>query len=84
MKPGNFYSKTITTDEKFKPCPVDKGDELFRNDIVAVNKTKMVEYIKGHPKEFSPEEISPEQNYGEVRIKNESHIGRGWGPDIAQ
>ncbi len=52
MKRSNFdlerlqSAEKLEANEKFIPCPCDKGDEMFANGIFVFNITKMLEYIK--------------------------------------
>jgi hypothetical protein len=44
-------AEKLKANEKFTPCPINKGDELFPNGIFVFNITKMLEYIEKNSNE---------------------------------
>lgn len=53
-----FEKQTMKQDKKFKPLPVEKGDELFPNGIFEFNISKLVAFIKENPDGFSFESVA--------------------------
>lgn len=49
--------KKLILNNKFRPLPVDDGDELFPNGIFVFNISKLITFIKSNPNRFLPEEI---------------------------
>lgn len=47
----------LKLDKKFKPVPVDDGEEFFRNGIFEFNVTKMLTFIEANPNRFPVEEV---------------------------
>ena len=64
MKRSNFdlerlqSAEKLEANEKFIPCPCDKGDEMFANGIFVFNITKMLEYIKKNSNKIDLVEVS--------------------------
>jgi hypothetical protein len=51
-------AEKLKVNNKFSPCPVNDGDELYQNGIFIVNITKMIEYVKNNTDEFDLIEIA--------------------------
>ena len=64
----------LKADEKFIPCPVNKGDELFPNGIFVFNITKMLEYITNHSNEFKPIEVVVADFHSSFSSVDASHV----------
>ena len=64
----------LKADEKFIPCPVNKGDELFSNGIFVFNITKMLEHIKNHPNEFELIEVTVADFHSSFSSVDASHV----------
>lgn len=66
--------------QKLKPnahfiaCPVEDGDELFRNGIFVFNITKMLEYIRHHPREVEIIDADVSELDHGFSSLNESHV----------
>jgi hypothetical protein len=66
--------KKLRIDNKFAPCPVDTGDELFPNGIFEFNITKMLEYIQNNPDSISLEEIAVSDFSEDFSSINEAYM----------
>jgi hypothetical protein len=42
----------LKIDKKFQPCPVEEGDEAFRNGIFEFNITRLLAFIDDHAERF--------------------------------
>jgi hypothetical protein len=42
----------LKIDRKFLPCPVEEGDEAFRNGIFELNITRLLAFIDAHAERF--------------------------------
>src|ERR1700730_17936367 len=42
----------LKLDEKFQPCPVDEGDELYPNGIFHFNISRLLAFLDDHPARF--------------------------------
>jgi len=67
-------TRFLTIDKNFKPAPVDNGDELYPNGIFVFNITRMIEYLKGHQDQITPEIISVKESRSSFFGPNEDHI----------
>lgn len=80
MDRSNFDIKRLKSAEKLKvgnkfiPCPIDNGDELFPNGIFLFNITKMLEYIKLNPDDIELVEINVGDFTQSFSSIDESHI----------
>jgi hypothetical protein len=54
----------------FLPCPIDAGDEVFRNGIFDFNITRLTAYIETHADRFPIEivAVASTPNYGDSRL----------------
>lgn len=64
----------LKIDKKFTPCLTDDGDELFRNGIFVFNISRMIEYIQGNPRLFTPEVVAVKEVYSSSPHINETHL----------
>lgn len=49
--------KKLRASKRFRPCPIDPGDELYPNGAFEFNITKMTAFILSNPDQFHPTEI---------------------------
>jgi hypothetical protein len=68
------FEKTIKNRQKFSPCPVEDGDELYPNGIFVFNITEMSRYIESANGDFSSEEIEVRTAYNSFSSINETHV----------
>ena len=61
-------------DRNFIPCPVDTGDELFKNGIFVFNITKMIAHILNNPDDFRSEDVGVVDFAGGFSTINEQHV----------
>jgi len=66
--------KALKTDKYFVPCPVETGDEIFRNGFFEFNITKMIEFIHSQPSIFVTEEVLVDDFPREFSSINEKHM----------
>lgn len=54
----------------FEPCPVDAGDEVFRNGIFEFNITRLMAFVGAHPDRFPIEAVTVAStpNYGDSSL----------------
>ena len=64
----------LELNKDFIPCPVNDGDEIFRNGIFHFNITKMLEYIQQNLNMIVLEEVSVSDFPREFSSINESHM----------
>jgi len=67
-------TRFLTIDKHFKPAPMDNGDELYPNGIFVFNITRMIEYLKEHQDQITPEIIPVEESRSSFFEPNEDHI----------
>ena len=51
-------AEKLKINKKFKPCPVNDGDELYPNGIFVFNITKMIEHVENNTDDFDLVEIA--------------------------
>jgi len=51
-------ARKLELDGEFQPCPVEEGDEVFRNGIFEFNITRLLAFIDAHSELFSVEFIA--------------------------
>ena len=68
-------AKKLKPDNKFKPCPVNDGDELYPNGIFVFNITKMNEYLEHNQNKFDLVEIAVADFPKCFSSINETHVG---------
>ena len=44
---------TLKLDEKFRPCPVDEGEEVYPNGIFHFNISRLLAFLDDHPARFA-------------------------------
>jgi hypothetical protein len=54
----------------FEPCPIEGGDEVFRNGIFEFNITRLMAFIEAHAHRFPIEfvAVASTPNYGDSRL----------------
>lgn len=54
----------------FEPCPVEGGEEVFRNGIFEFNVTRLMAFIEARPDRFPRETVAVAStpNYGDARL----------------
>lgn len=67
-------TQILKTDADFTPCPIQDGDELFRNGFFVFNITRMLEYLKNNPDEIDRVEITVSDFLTEFSSIAESHV----------
>lgn len=67
--------KRLRLNDKFTPCPVADGDELYPNGIFVFNITKIDEYIQENVGHIALEEVAVSDFPGDFSSINESHVG---------
>ncbi len=67
-------TRFLTIDKNFKPAPMDNGDELYPNGIFVFNITRMIEYLKEHQDQITPEIIHVKESRNVFLKPNEDHI----------
>jgi hypothetical protein len=67
-------AKKLKIDNKFTPCPVDTGDELFPNGIFEFNITKIIEYIQNNPDGIALEEVAVSDFFEGFSSINEDYM----------
>ena len=73
-KPPLKTIKALKPDKHFIPCPIDAGDEIFRNGFFDFNITKMLDYIQHHLQDFIPENVCVKDFFKEFSSINENHM----------
>ena len=53
-------SGKLKVSKKFRPCPVEEGDELYQNGIFVFNVAKMLEFINDKPNEVVLDNVDVE------------------------
>lgn len=71
---GNVSRELLKLNEDFIPCPVDDGDEIFRNGIFEFNITKMIEFIHENAADFVLERAAVDNFPREFSSINEDHM----------
>jgi hypothetical protein len=66
--------KMLKKDDKFTPCPIADGDELFPNGIFVFNITKIVEYIQKNSATIPLEEVAISDFFKGFSSIEESHV----------
>ena len=61
-------------DKNFLPCPVEDGDEIYRNGIFEFNISKMIAYLKQEDSGVSLTEIDIRSYFREFSSINETHV----------
>jgi len=58
--------RTLKFSPSFGSCPVEEGEEVFRNGIFGFNVTRLMAFIEAHPDRFPREavEVASVPNYG--------------------
>jgi hypothetical protein len=70
---GLGLNRKLKINKKFKPCPIDDGDELYPNGIFVFNITKMAEFIQKNPNITTEEVAVRDFSLGSSKFK-ESHL----------
>ena len=68
-------AEKLKVNNKFRPCPVNDGDELYPNGIFVFNITKMNEYLENNPDKFDLVEIAVADFPRSFSSINETHVG---------
>ena len=63
----------IKADKRFTPCPMEDGDELFRNGIFVFNITRMLAAINDNPGHYPLETIAVRESFISFSRINEAH-----------
>ena len=74
MKPKSRSTRLLKIDHEFVPCPMQEGDELFRNGIFIFNITKLVEDARLNPENYSFEELEVDSSYTVFSTIDEDHL----------
>jgi hypothetical protein len=53
-----FMPATLKRAKSFKPCPIEAGDEVFRNGIFEFNITRLSAFVEAQPERFAVESVS--------------------------
>jgi hypothetical protein len=61
---------TLKPDEKFQPCPVDEGEEVYPNGIFHFNISRLLAFLDDHPARFPIELIA----LTEIASYDDSHL----------
>jgi hypothetical protein len=64
----------LKLDEKFQPCPVDEGEELYQNGIFHFNISRLLAFLDDHPARFPIALIALTEiaNYDKSHLDEES------------
>jgi hypothetical protein len=68
-------AEKLKENNKFRPCPVNDGDELYPNGIFVFNITKMNEHVENNPDKFDLVEIAVADFPKSFSSINETHVG---------
>lgn len=65
---------TLKLDEKFQPCPVNEGEEVYPNGIFHFNISRLLGFVDDHPGRFPIELIALTEiaNYGDSHLNEET------------
>jgi len=67
-------AKRLKMNKRFKPCPTEKGDEIFQNGIFKFNISKLIEYIRDNPDEFELIELAVDDFPKSFSSVNEKYV----------
>lgn len=67
-------AQILEADNRFSPCPVESGDEIFPNGIFEFNITKIIDHIQKTPDNKDPEEVLVKDFYTGFSSVNESYM----------
>lgn len=67
-------AQILETDNRFSPCPVESGDEIFPNGIFEFNITKIIDHIQRTPDNNYLEEVLVKDFYTGFSSVNESYM----------
>ena len=67
-------AQMLEADNRFSPCPVESGDEIFPNGIFEFNITKIIDHIQRTPDNDYPEEVLVKDFYTGFSSVNESYM----------
>ena len=66
-------AQILEADNRFSPCPVESGDEIFPNGIFEFNITKIIDHIQRTPDNYL-EEVLVKDFYTGFSSVNESYM----------
>ena len=67
-------AQILEADNRFSPCPVESGDEIFPNGIFEFNITKIIDHIQRTPDNNYLEEVLVKDFYTGFSSINESYM----------
>ncbi len=67
-------AQILEADNRFSPCPVESGDEIFPNGIFEFNITKIIDHIQRTPDNNYLEEVLVKDFYTGFSSVNESYM----------
>jgi hypothetical protein len=53
-----FMPAKLKLAKSFEPCPIDAGDEVFRNGIFEFNVTRLSAFVEAQPERFAIESVA--------------------------
>ena len=70
ISPSEESKPKLKLDKKFQPCPVEGGEEVYRNGIFHFNITRLLAFLDAHPARFPIEFIALSEipNYGDSNL----------------
>lgn len=81
--PADTVPARLKLSRSFLPCPVETGDEMFRNGIFEFNITRLMAFIETHVARFPIEDLAVASvpDYGSDARLNQTTIAA---PDLAR
>jgi hypothetical protein len=67
---GEFIPAKLKLAKSFEPCPIDVGDEVFRNGVFEFNITRLTAFVEAQPDRFAIESVA----VGSIPGYGDSHL----------